>query len=86
MEVKQLFEKEELTEYSDFQQKRINVFDEVEEKLNSLGPLLSNAKNATAEYYNENPGAYTIIYSTDMINGLLDDIKELLKQTEWKEH
>lgn len=82
LEVKQLFEKEELTEYSDFQQKRINVFDEVEEKLNSLGPLLSNAKNATAEYYNENPGAYTIIYSTDMINGLLDDIKELLKQTE----
>ena len=82
LEVKQLFEKEELTEYSDFQQKRINVFDEVEEKLNSLGPLLSNAKNATAEYYNENPGAYTIIYSTDMINELLDDIKELLKQTE----
>ena len=82
LEVKQLFEKEELTEYSDFQQKRINVFNEVEEKLNSLGPLLSNAKNATAEYYNENPGAYTIIYSTDMINELLDDIKELLKQTE----
>ena len=82
LEVKQLFEKEELTEYSDFQQKRINVFDEVEERLNSLGPLLSNAKNATAEYYNENPGAYTIIYSTDMINELLDDIKELLKQTE----
>ena len=33
LEVKQLFEKEELTEYSDFQQKRINVFDEVEEKI-----------------------------------------------------
>ena len=81
-EVKQLFEKEELTEYSDFQQKRINVFDEIEEKVNSISPLLSSAKNKTAEYYNENPGSYTIVYSTDMANELLDDIIELLKQSE----
>jgi len=81
-EVKQLFEKEELTEYSDFQQKRINVFDEIEEKINSISPLLSSAKNKTAEYYNENPGSYTIVYSTDMANELLDDIIELLKQSE----
>jgi len=82
LEVKQLFEKEELTEYSDFQQKRISVFDEVEEKINTLSPLLSNAKSNTAEYYNENPGSYAIVYSTDMINELLDDITELLKQEE----
>ena len=82
LEVKQLFEKEELTEYSDFQQKRINVFDEVEEKINTLSPLLSNAKSNTAEYYNENPGSYAIVYSTDMVNELLDDITELLKQEE----
>ena len=82
LEVKQLFEKEELTEYSDFQQKRINVFDEIEEKVNSISPLLSSAKNKTAEYYNENPGSYTIVYSTDMANELLDDIIELLKQSE----
>ena len=82
LEVKQLFEKEELTEYSDFQQKRISVFDEVEEKINTLSPLLSNAKSNTAEYYNENPGSYAIVYSTDMVNELLDDITELLKQEE----
>ena len=82
LEVKQLFEKEELTEYSDFQQKRINIFDDVEGKINSLSPLLSNAKNETAKYYNENPGSYAIVYSTDMVNELLDDITELLKQEE----
>lgn len=80
--VKQLFEKEELTEYSDFQQKRINTFTDVEEKINSISPLLSNAKNETAQYYNENPGSYTIVYSTDMVNELLDDITKLLKQGE----
>ena len=77
--VKQLFEKEELNEYNDFQQKRISIFDEVEEKLNLLSPLLSNAKNETAKYYNENPGSYTVVYSTDMISELLGDITELLK-------
>jgi len=82
LEVKQLFEKEELTEYSDFQQKRISTFDEVEEKLNLLSPLLSNAKSDTAEFYNENPGSYAIVYSTDMISELLDDITDLLKQQE----
>ena len=82
--VKQLFEKEELTEYSDFQQNRINTFTDIEEKINSISPLLSNAKNETAQYYNENPGSYTIVYSTDMVNELLDDITKLLKQGEWK--
>jgi len=77
--VKQLFEKEELNEYNDFQQKRISIFDEVEEKLSSLSPLLSNAKNETAKYYNENPGSYTVVYSTDMVSELLNDITELLK-------
>ena len=76
------FEVKKLWEYSDFQQKRINVFDEVEEKVNSISPLLSSAKNKTAEYYNENPGSYAIVYSTDMANELLDDIIELLKQSE----
>ena len=82
LEVKELWETETLTEYSDFQQKRINMFNDVEEKVNSLSPLLSNAKNETAEYYNENPGSYAIVYSTDMVNELLGDITELLKQGE----
>jgi len=86
LEVKQLFEKEELTEYSDFQQKRLQQFSDIEEKLNQISPLLSNAKNETAKYYNENPGSYEVVYSTDMIGSLVDDITELLKQEEWKGH
>lgn len=82
LEVKELWETETLNEFSDFQQKRINMFNDVEEKVNSLSPLLSNAKNETAQYYNENPGSYTIVYSTDMVNELLDDITKLLKQGE----
>ena len=82
LEVKQLFEKEELTEYSDFQQKRLQQFSDIEEKLNQISPLLSNAKNETAKYYNENPGSYEVVYSTDMIGSLVDDITELLKQEE----
>ena len=77
-----MWETETLNEFSDFQQKRINMFNDVEEKVNSLSPLLSNAKNETAQYYNENPGSYTIVYSTDMVNELLGDITKLLKQGE----
>ena len=78
LEVKQLWEKETINEVSDFQKTRINVFDEVEEKLNKISPLLSNAKNETIKYYNENPGTYTIVYSTDMVESLLEDITQLL--------
>ena len=42
--------------------------------------MLSNAKNKTAEYYNENPGSYTIIFPTDAMLKELDDIIEQIKQ------
>ena len=80
--VKQLFEKETLNEFSDFQQKRINQFDELEENLNQIAPLMSNAKSETVKYYNENPGSYAIVYSTDMIEDYISNIIELLKQEE----
>ena len=44
--------------------------------------MLSNAKNETVKYYNENPGSYGVVYSTDMISRLLDDITSMLKQSE----
>ena len=69
-----------LFEYSDFQENRINAFDEIERKINSILPMLSNAKNKTAEYYNENPGSYTIIFPTDAMLKELDDIIEQIKQ------
>ena len=80
--VKKLWEKESLNEFSDFQQKRINAFDELEENLNQVAPLMSNAKSETVKYYNENPGSYEIVYSTDMIEDYVNNIIELLKQEE----
>ena len=76
--VKQLFE------YSDFQQKRINVFNEIEDKINNILPMLSNAKNETAEYYNENPGSYAIVVPTDYILEILDEVELKLKQVQDK--
>jgi hypothetical protein len=79
-----LKESEQLSEYSGFQQKRINVFGEIEDKINNILPMLSNAKNETAEYYNENPGSYAIVVSTDYIIELLNEIELKLKQVQDK--
>lgn len=73
-----------LFEYNDFQQERITVFETIENELNSLFPLLSNAKNDTAEFYSENPGSYEVVTSTDLILDYIKDIKTLLKGEEWK--
>jgi len=78
LEVKQLFEDEILNEYNDFQQDRIKAFELVENELNSLLPLISNAKNETAEFYAENPGSYKVIIGTDLILEYIKDIKTLL--------
>jgi hypothetical protein len=67
-----------LNEYSDFQQQRIQAFEEVENELNSLLPLLSNAKNETAEFYSENPGSFEVVTATDLILEYIKDIKTLL--------
>ena len=75
LEVKQLFEK---TDRNEFQAKRIAAFDEVEERFNNISKLISNAKNETAKYYNENPGSYAIVYSTDYIFELLEEIEAKL--------
>jgi hypothetical protein len=78
LEVKQLWEDEMLNEYNDFQQQRIQAFENVENQLNSLLPLLSNAKNETAEFYSENPGSFEVVTATDLILGYIKDIKTLL--------
>ncbi len=77
-----MWEKESLNEFSDFQQKRINSFDEIEESLNKVSPLISNAKSETTKHYNENPGSYDIVYSTDMIEDYINNIIELLNLEE----
>ena len=74
-DIKKLFEN---TDRNQFQSKRIAAFKEIEERLNKIYPLLSNAKDETAKYYNENPGSYVIVYSTDYIFELLDEIEAKL--------
>lgn len=75
LEVKQLFESSE-----DFQESRIEMFDKIEEELNSLSPLISNAKNKTIEYYNNNRGSYAIVTPTDLIFDYIKDIKNILNK------
>jgi len=75
LEVKQLLEK---TDRNEFQAKRIAAFDEVEERFNNISKLISNAKNKTAQYYSENPGSYEVVYSTDYIFELLEEIEAKL--------
>ena len=82
LEVKKLFEKDEPSEIDKFQQERINAFKTVEDELNSLSPLISNAKNQTIEFYSENPGSNEVIISTDLILEYIQDIKKLLKGEE----
>tara|TARA_Y100001972_G_scaffold63489_1_gene77556 strand:- start:13 stop:708 length:696 start_codon:yes stop_codon:yes gene_type:complete len=78
------FEVKQLFEYNNFQQKRINVFNEIENKINNILPMLSNAKNETAEFYNENPGSYAIVVPTDYILEILDEVELKLKQVQDK--
>jgi hypothetical protein len=76
LEVKQLFQ-EESREQS-FQKKRINAFDSITTQLNDIYKLISNAKNETIEYYKTNPGSYTVVKPTDLVQDYLKDIKKLL--------
>jgi len=76
LEVKQLFEAEDV---KSFQQERISAFDAIEQQLNDIYKMLSNAKNETSDYYSENPGSYEVVKATDLILDYIKDIKDLLK-------
>jgi hypothetical protein len=77
LETKQLFENELA---KDFQEKRINSFNEIEQQLNDIYKLLSNAKNETAQYYMDNPSSYDIVKPTDLVLDYIKDIKTLLTE------
>jgi len=76
LEVKLLFEAESASE---FQKKRIAAFDQVEQGLNDIYKMLSNAKNETVEYYNDNESSYSVVKPTDLVLDYVKDIKDLLK-------
>jgi hypothetical protein len=62
----------------EFQQKRIDAFDEIDDQLKFIRLLLVKAKNETIDYYNQNPNSYGVDTPTCFIKGLLDDIEDLL--------
>ena len=74
--IKQLFEAESSSE---FQKKRIAAFDQIEQELNDIYKMLSNAKNKTVEYYNDNESSYAVVKPTDLVLDYIKDIKDLLK-------
>ena len=76
LEVKQLFEADDV---KSFHQERISSFDAIEQQLNDIYKMLSNAKNETSDYYSENPGSYEVVKPTDLILDYIKDIKDLLK-------
>ena len=76
LEVKQLFEAESA---EDFQKGRIASFDVIEQELNDIYKMLSNAKNETADYYNDNESSYNVLKPTDLVLDYIKDIKDLLK-------
>jgi hypothetical protein len=79
LEVKQLWE-EDINSTKSFHQERINAFEKIENELNDIYKILSNAKNKTAEYYNQNPGSYSVVYPTDLVLDYIKDIKDILTQ------
>ena len=74
--MKQLFEDDSK---KNFQLKRIEAFDGVEEKLNNIYTMISNAKNETIKYYKDNPDSFKVVKPTDLVMDYLTDIEKLLK-------
>lgn len=65
---------------SQFQEKRISAFQEIEKRLNALYPKIDKAKDETIAYYQEKPEAYSVVYPTDLILDYIKDIEKLLNQ------
>jgi hypothetical protein len=62
-----------------FQKERIAAFDSIEQELNDIYKMLSNAKNETSDYYNDNPSSFSVLKPTDLVLDYIKDIKDLLK-------
>jgi hypothetical protein len=77
-EIKKLWEADvEMSDVKKFQEARINEFDQIQDELNKL---ISNAKNQTVEYYQANPGQFSIYKPTSMALEYIKKAKELLSK------
>jgi len=64
-----------------FQQSRIDAFDEIENEIKSLIKPLRQAKIETIKYYRQDePKSYSVVYGTDLIKDYIKDIKTLLEK------
>jgi len=79
-DIKKLWEDETLNEMNDVQKRRIASLDEIEELMNEIQPLVSNAKNETVELYSGNAGSYDINKPIEIVLSYLKEIKQLLSE------
>ena len=65
---------------NDFQKQRLTGLDEIENLMNEITPLVSNAKNDTIELYGGNAGSYDITQPIEIVKNYLQEIKKLLTE------
>lgn len=67
---------------SKFHQERIQAFGLIEQEMNDIYKILSNAKNETSAYYKDNPTSFDVVKPTDLVLDYIKDIKNLLNKEE----
>ena len=65
---------------SKFHQERVDAFDKIEARLDSIKKSLRQAKIETIKYYRENPSSFVVVKPTDLITDYLNDIEILLEK------
>lgn len=63
-----------------YQQKRIDAFDEIETRLDNIKKLLRQGKIETVKVYRDQPTTFAVVKPTDLINDFLNDIETLLEK------
>ena len=64
---------------SEYQKKRIDAFDTIEDRLDNIKKQLRQGKIETIKVYREQPDTFAVDKPTDLINDFLSDIETLLK-------
>jgi len=72
--------KEEEDKLEKFQQKRIDAFDDLENRLDNIKKLLRQAKIETIKVYREQPTTFAVVKPTDLIGEFIKDIETLLEK------
>jgi len=64
---------------SEYQKKRIDAFDTIEDRLDNIKKQLRQGKIETIKVYREQPDTFAVVKPTDLINDFMSDIETLLK-------